>query len=118
MEGASKMSYMLNILNQLGENITITAVTAGDPDKYGDRVDTEAAHTIRAHVQVLTAEDDAVVEGNFNAGDILVFFDKSASYIAKDNIITYRSKEYIMADVILQPDLNSESHYEVIARKT
>lgn len=102
----------------LGENITVTEVTKGALDKYGDHTNTETAHTVRAHVQILTAEDQSVVEGNFNAGDILVFFDKSASYVVKDNIITYRSLKYIMADVVLQPDLNSESHYEVIARKT
>ena len=112
------MSYMNNILSQVGEDVTVYEVTQGTVDKYGDRTDTGIPHTVRGHIQVLTADDDEVVEGNFDSGDLRAFFDSSAAYIAKGNKIVYRGETYIMDDVILEPALQGESHYEVFSKKT
>jgi len=112
------MSYMSNILSRVGENITITDVTEGDVDKYGDRADSDAIHTVLGHIQVLSNDDDEVVEGNFKSGDLHAFFDSDALYIERGNKITYRDQTYIMDDVVLQPALDGQSHYEVFARKT
>jgi len=114
------MSYMDNILSQpgIGEDIAITEVTQGDVDKYGDRDDSDAAKTVRGHIQILSNDDDEVVEGNFKSGDLHAFFDSTALYITRGNKITYRSQTYIMDDVVLQPALDGSSHYEVFARKT
>jgi len=112
------MSYMDNILSQVGEDVTILEVTKGDVDNYGDRTDSETTRTVRGHIQVLTADDMEVTEGNFDSGDIRAFFDSDASYIEKDNKIVYRSKTYIISEVILEPSIQGESHYEVFAKKT
>ena len=112
------MSYMDNILSQVGEDLAITDVTKGDVDKYGDRTDADATKTVRGHVQVLSNDDDEVVEGNFKSGDLHAFFDSDALYIKRDNKITYRGQTYIMDDVVLEPSLEGQSHYEVFARKT
>jgi hypothetical protein len=112
------MSYMNSILSQVGENVTILEVTQGSVDKYGDRTDTTTTRTVRGHIQILTSNDDEVVEGNFKSGDMRAFFDKTAPYIDEGNKIVYRGKTYIMDEVILEPAVNDEAHYDVYAKKT
>ena len=115
------MSYMDSVLSQVGEDISITKVTQGDVDNYGDRDDSDAAKTVRGHIQILSNDDDEVVEGNFKSGDMHAFFDSDALYIKRGNKITYRGQTYIMDGVVLEPSmevLGNESHYEVFARKT
>ena len=109
---------MDQIFSQIGEDVAILEITKGDVDDYGDRTDTPASRTVRGHIQILSADDDEVVEGNFSSGDMHAFFDGDASYIAKDNKIVYRGKTYIMSNVVLGPSVTGQSHYEVFAKRT
>jgi hypothetical protein len=110
-------TYMGNILKRVGETVNIIQNLKSAPDKYGDITTTEYGRYVKGHIQVMTAEDQEVVEGSFKSGDLIGFFDSTTPYIVEGNIILYNTKRYQMIDVVLQPSLGGQAHYEVWARR-
>ena len=91
-----------NNINEFGSSITLTTVSVSlGTDEYRTPTETTANYSLTAFPQVLTTEDDIVIEGQFAAGDFIFWFSAdNISYLSNGNRITYNSKLYEINDVI------------------
>ncbi len=110
------MSYMDQIISDIGEEVTIRVVTKEDPNKWGDAEESVSEKSVRGHFQILSTEDDEVTEGTFKSGDLRAFFDSTAKYISRGNRIIYKDQKYEIEEVIDEPDIMEGSHIQVLAK--
>ena len=89
-------------------------------DDWGEATESTTDYTVKGHVQILSSEDESVKAGILKVGDLIAFFDRNAtniSYVKRGNKIYYDSEWYKINEVIKEPTLNGQGHYEVHARR-
>ena len=104
-----------NLVNDIGEAITIVKITVSSTNTRGDETTTTTDYATTGVVQVMTAEDLEVQEGILKPEDIIAYFDDSNSYVSYlviGNNLTWSSKSYEIKEVII-----NQGHYEVHGSK-
>ena len=88
-------------IDSLGEDVTLRVVTKSSYSKWGDASESTSDNTIKAFVNVLSADDQEVKEGIFKAGDIRIFV-KTSQSIKRGDRIKYSNEWYQVDEVISQ----------------
>jgi len=104
-----------NIVNQIGESITVTHITARTLDDRGHSTDTTASLTVQAIVEIMDGSEDLVKEGHLRGGDLIMWADENAtnaSTVVTGDTISYKSKNYNVKNVIV-----NKGHYEFWAER-
>ena len=97
-----------------GESLQVIDITGTYNDR-GDLTETKTAYSIDGIIQIMTAEEDEVIEGYLRPGDIVGFFADSEtnnSYLKTGNQLYYQSVYYRIKEVI-----DNNGHVEVMAMK-
>lgn len=98
----------------IGKTLQVIDVTGALNDR-GDQTLTKTAYSIDGIIQIMTAEEDEVVEGMLRPGDIIGFFPDSETnlgYLKTGNQLLYDGKYYRIKEVI-----ENNGHVEVMAMK-
>lgn len=105
-----------DVIESLGCTVTLKIKTSSF-SKYGDESANTSSISIIAGVNDINGEEDWNREGVFVPGDKLFFIKSSVSGITEGNLITYRSNDYEIAQII-SPDISDNlQFYEVRAHK-
>ena len=105
-----------NVIDSLGSTVTLKIKTSSN-SKYGDESYSSTSVSIIVGVNDINGEENWNREGVFIPGDKLFFIKSSVSDITEGNLITYRSNNYEIAQVI-SPDISGNlQFYEVRAHK-
>ena len=117
------MGYAKDIINQVGETVTVTIKTQTVND-WGDETETQTTSgDTTASFQIMDGSEDEVKEGIMEKGDAQIFFEPSdtyAAYFSMDSYniyLTYNSITYRVYRVIKEPASIQSGHYELHARR-
>ena len=93
-------SFIADIIDTLGESVTVRIVTDSEYSKWGDATESTSDTTsIKCIMNIMSQEDIEVKEGIFQAGDIRFFF-KGDQTIDRGDRVQYNSAWYEVNNVV------------------
>lgn len=110
------MSYIQQIKNSVGRNVTIKVVNDGEVTEWGDQINkTVEENEVCCVFEPEGREVEEAPEGDFSNEQIRAFFDITDSNIEEGNIIVTDRREYRIDEVAVYEMPGRGGHYEVRA---
>ena len=97
-----------------GKTLQVISVSATQNDR-GDHTKSKTAYSIDGVIQIMTTEEDEVMEGLLSPGDIIGWVSETATnkiYLVPGNELFYDGKYYRIKDII-----ENSGHIEVMCKK-
>lgn len=111
------MKYIQDLIKSVGEErATLKRVQNSEVNRWGD-ADTEITETqVSAVFEIISAERNENVEGDFNSGDLRAYIPNTFDGVDEGNRLEYQGREYEI-DEVIEYEIQSDGHYEVLARR-